>query len=189
MQGVTLGVVLCLALLCIGCRGERMNEMKKALKWVLESTDTTVVLRVRAGAHRVEERQWLRSINRIRVWLREPGGSLLDEIDIVPALSGMATQSGEHVSLLLEGEGVLRRPPSGVPARLIAEYRIEVPPQTFHGAEQLQRHHFTGALLLVPDVEVRDGDIVFSLRVRRLRVVEGEYFPTSERLRVELFQG
>lgn len=170
-----------------GCRGARMEQSEAVFEWVLESTDSAATLRVRSGA--VREQRALRAVERLRVWLREPGGELVEEGAIVPSVSGMAMGTGEAASLLLQGELRLRSAPAALPERVLLEYAVESKEGVVRGSQWVQRMHRHGALVLVPEVEERGDTVLFRLRVRRLQLVAGEYFPTSERLRVEIFHG
>ncbi len=180
-----LGLVLCL---CGGCRGERRTMVVPELQWYLETTDTGAVLSLRAGAQSQAEQQALRLLRRLHLQVRSPEGDVLEELEIVPALSGMAQREG-GASLLLSERIVLRTPPERIPAQVRLQYRYETDSGSFQRELLLQRVHRSGALLLVPSVEVSDSGVTFRLRVRRIQPVEREYFPSSERLRVELFRG
>lgn len=158
-------------------------------EWRLETTDTTAVLAVWAGAHRAQELQWLRGVQRVRLKLHLPDGQLLEPLELVPTLSGMADRSGEQTSLALHAKVSLQSTPARIPGRVWVQYEVETSAGTLRGSQWVERQHRSGALLLLPDILVGNGGVEFRLRVRRVQEVEGEYFPSSERLRVEVFQG
>ncbi|MCS7176715.1 MAG: BsuPI-related putative proteinase inhibitor [Candidatus Kapabacteria bacterium] len=173
----------------LSCRGGLVGMKKVSLEWRLETTDTAAVVVVRAGASRQEEVQWLRSIEAIQLSLYGPEGRLLERSELVPMLSGMTTGAGEQVSLLLEGRSTLRSRPNEIPSEVLLEYELRSGARIERGRQRLQRLHRDGALLLMPEVTALDSGLVVRLRVRRLEAIDREYFPTSERLRLELYRG
>ncbi len=187
MSGKAYGVMV-LGVLLLCCRAERKEVGMPVLEWKLQTTDTGVRLSLWAGAHREAERQALRSVQRIHVALRSPEGELLGEATLVPNVGGMAHESGE-ASLVLQGEALLQRAPATIPARVLLDYELESSSRVVRQKRWVQRWHIDGALELAPELEVDSQGVLFRVRARRLRPVEGEYFPSSERLRVELFAG
>lgn len=166
-----------------------METPQFAWEWVLETSDTGGVLRVRGGATNAHEQQWLRAIQRFDIVLRDPSGDTVERVLLYPTFGGTSTPSGERSSLLLQAEARLQRSAADIPAVVVAEYSAQTPFGELRGEALLQRQHSAGALLLMPMVEHSDSALLCRLRVRRVRAVPGEYFPSSERLRLELFAG
>lgn len=180
--------MLVLGFLVLGCRAERKEGAIPVMEWKLRTTDTGARLSVWAGAHRAAERQSLHTLERIRVRLRSPEGELLEVAEIVPNLGGMARESGE-ASLALHGEVLLQQAPATIPTRVLLEYELVTSSGVVQQRQWVQRWHIDGALELAPELEADSEGVSFRLRVRRLQSVPAEYFPSSERLRIELFEG
>lgn len=183
---VLLGMVLSS---CSGCRGERSMVRLPQMEWRLETTETEAVLSLRAGAHGEPERRGLRALQRLHARLLRMDGTLLEEFELVPSLSGVAQQEGQAESLMLAEQVRLKTAPSEIPGQLRLLVRSTTAFGEFEQEALLQRFHHAGALVLAPAVEVSDSGIVFRLRARRIQPSAEEYFPSSERLRVELFRG
>ncbi len=186
VASVLLGVLLSM---CGGYRGERAAAVLPQLQWQLETTPTQTVLRLRAGAHTEPEVHGLRTLERIHLQLFRLDGQLLEELELVPSLGGMAPRDSQAESLMLAEQALLKTAPSDIPGQLRGVCRCVTAFGEFTQEVVLQRFHRSGALVLAPSVEVSDSGVTFRLRARRVQPVAGEYFPSSERLRVELFQG
>jgi len=161
------------------------------MEWKLETDENGATLRVRAMAAGEPSDPHLRSlqaIQRIQVRLLSSEGKLLAQTELLPIVSGMAGEGRQSLTLVAEQR--LGLAPDVVPARVAMEYKlVRTQGEPVQGTLWVQRHHRSGTLELVPEVEFAEHEIVFRLRARRLLPPPQEYFPTSERLRVELFDG
>jgi hypothetical protein len=93
-------------------------------------------------------------------------------------------------SLVLLAEQRLGLAPDALPGRVGLEYTLlRAQGEPVQGRLWVQRYHRSGTLELAPEVESTAHGLIFRLRVRRRLPPPSEYFPSSERLRVELFDG
>ncbi len=161
------------------------------MEWKLETDEDGATLRVRtvaAGEPSDPHLRSLQAIQHIRVRLLSSEGKLLAQTELVPVVSGMAGEGRQSLTLLAQQR--LELVPDAVPARVGVEYTLlRAQGEPVEGKLWVQRHHRSGTLELVPEVGFAEDEIVFRLRARRLLPPPQEYFPTSERLRVELFDG
>ncbi len=161
------------------------------MEWRLETDDSTATLRVRAlaaGKFPDPHLRSLQAIQHIRVRLLSPEGELLAQTELVPAVSGMAGEGRQSLTLMAEQR--LELAPDALPGRVGLEYTLlRAQGEPIQGRLWVQRYHRSGTLELAPEVEFAEHEIAFRLRVRRFLPPPQEYFPSSERLRVELFDG
>lgn len=138
--------------------------------------------------------RFVRSIRDITLIVRTPSGRE-DTLDPILSSSGQVSQDYKTASLTIHGEALWDNPSAEPFDSLTVHLLIEtfdagnyLATYTFFLPPVQQSQQVQPPLKIEPRIEQEDDStIVFVLLAERVRFLEREYFPTSERLRVEIY--